>query len=481
MTSCGRSLLLFGVALSATRSGAFVVTTATTGRRCVQKLPTHSPTLLPNVKKREHTAPHVLHAQAAESSSSDKLSGILNSNQPRPLYQAARFLQSSNDYVVSRDDWDQLFDLMEQQTAADQISQDDDAQLPPISQVRTDLTQLYRTLQTRGDLKVFGSMQGQPYLYEDVKNSMTPQRLEETTNMKMEQLTPSQSNALLWAGVAAAIAEGCLSVATGINLNLIVLTTLLLVATDRILLNGGVTESLFKVLRPDAQQHIVVHEASHFLLAYILGCPVEGVVVSAWGANQDARFRSGVTAGTSFYDAELPIAMQQNSISRTLVDRYSVIVMAGIAGEALKLGKAEGGASDELALVRFLSNLRWDGNKIKTQARWSAVIAVDLLQKYQPCLDALIKTLESGTNQLGACVYAIEKAARDHNLDLPANTLSLDFKASNEEDTDFDRAPNGGASQPPSPIDVSERLRDAKSRVEQQLRDTEEQLKNLNR
>ena len=110
----------------------------------------------------------------------------------------------------------------------------------------------------------------------------------------------------------------------------------------------------------------------------------------------------------------------QRPLSRSSIDRYSVIVMGGIAAEAINFGRADGGAGDEMALVRFLSSINprgggavaWDAERIKNQARWGALQAVLLLRTYKASYDALVDALERGGN-LGECIYAIEKAATD--------------------------------------------------------------------
>ena len=45
----------------------------------------------------------------------------------------------------------------------------------------------------------------------------------------------------------------------------------------------------------------------------------------------------------------------------------SVVVMAGIAAEALQFGRAEGGAADERTLIGFLSSVQPPWNMLRVQ------------------------------------------------------------------------------------------------------------------
>ena len=177
---------------------------------------------------------------------------------------------------------------------------------------------------------------------------------------------------------------------------------------DKLLVNGAVFETATRIFMPEYTDKIRKHEAGHFLFAYLLGCPVEGCVLSTWAALNDARFggkRTTVNAGTSFFDPNLSDEINgRKPLTRSSIDRYSIIVMGGIAAEALNFGIADGGAGDEMALVSFLSNLNprsggamtWNIDSIKNQARWGALQAVLLLREYRACYDALVDALERG-------------------------------------------------------------------------------------
>jgi hypothetical protein len=247
--------------------------------------------------------------------------------------------------------------------------------------------------------------------------------------MEMSNLTPRPTNFLLYGGAILASVEAIVSLLYGINFNFLVVTTLLLALADQILVSGAVFETALRIFRPEMTARITKHEAGHFLCAYLLGCPVEGCVLSTWAALQDDRFGgragSAVSAGTSYYDIDLSEQIAGlKPLTRDSIDRYSVIVMGGIAAEAMKFGAADGGAGDEEALVRFLRSLNprssnavkaWTPEMIRNQARWGATQAVLLMREYKPCYDALVDALERGGN-LGQCIVAIEEAASANGL-----------------------------------------------------------------
>jgi len=198
---------------------------------------------------------------------------------------------------------------------------------------------------------------------------------------------------------------------------------------DKLLVNGAIFETFSRILNPGLSDKILRHEAGHFLIAYLIGCPVEGCVLSSWAALKDARFggqRNSLSAGTSFFDPDLSDQVNgKKPLSRDSIDRFTMVVMAGIAAEAINFGQADGGAGDEMSLIKFLGQIRprsgeaksWTTESIRNQARWGALQSVLMLKEYKKSYEALVDALERGGG-LGECIYAIESAARNGGLDV---------------------------------------------------------------
>lgn len=347
--------------------------------------------------------------------------------------QAVRLLKDNPDEIeLSRTRFGMIFDAIEATTSAAEeqsVNTRLEQELLSVSQSRLDMTQMYQTLKNQGHLRLFGAVT-EKALPAAGSHTVRPTMLEKITLLSMKALTPKPSNTLLYAGIGVAVLEALASAYFDLDLNLLFFVSITAALSDRMLLNGALSETVAKFLSPDTQPKITRHEAGHFLCSYLLGCPVEGYVLSAWAALQDPRFGPrGVSAGTSFFDPDLSQQISTGQIKRSSIDRYSIIVMAGIAAEAINYGRADGGAGDELALIGFLSNLNggvgggggggagapvWNELTIRNQARWGALQAVLILREYKECYDALVDALERG-GSLGDCIYAIENAARTND------------------------------------------------------------------
>jgi len=293
------------------------------------------------------------------------------------------------------------------------------------SESRMEMTDMYSTMKELGHLRLYGATRN--VLPAEGSKVITPTLLEQVTELSMKSLTPKPTGTLLIAGVILGLLEGVLSLYLQIPLEAMVIATIVLGLLDKLLVNGAVFETFSRLLMPGLSNKILRHEAGHFLVAYLIGCPVEGCVLSSWAALQDARFggqRNSLSAGTSFFDPDLSEQVNgKKPLSRDSIDRFTMVVMAGIAAEAINFGQADGGAGDEMSLIRFLGQIRprsgtatpWTTEGIRNQARWGALQAVLMLKEYKSSYEALVDALERGGG-LGECIYAIESAARQENL-----------------------------------------------------------------
>ena len=68
--------------------------------------------------------------------------------------------------------------------------------------------------------------------------------------------------------------------------------------------------------------------------------------------NLKSKLHTG-QAGTIFYDSRLTDEMATGKVVRKSLDRLSIIIMGGVAAEANKYGKTEGGLDDERQLIDF--------------------------------------------------------------------------------------------------------------------------------
>lgn len=175
---------------------------------------------------------------------------------------------------------------------------------------------------------------------------------------------------------------------------------------DQVVLKGVLFEGGYRSLFPKYEEKVVKHEAGHFLAAYLYGLAVRGYVLSAAEA-----FKEGIPgqAGTLFEDGEMYEGLKQGKVGGSVVDRFSIVSMAGIAAEAVYYGEAEGGDSDMQSLLTLLTGLQppWSAGEVRTQARWAVLEAVLLIRGYERAFEALCVAMRE-RKSLGECVLCIE-------------------------------------------------------------------------
>lgn len=255
-------------------------------------------------------------------------------------------------------------------------------------------------------LRGFGCVEGE---YPEANGDISPAKLEEVSGIPIAALTPKE-RATYWrlAGILVCLSEYAIGEKLGLDpLYTLIPATFAIFLSDQLFLKGAVFETIYQTIFPEYKKKIIYHEAGHFLLAYLLGVPVRDCITSAWEARKNKEIKG--QAGTIFYDTKVAEELSKQQISRSSINRLSVIIMAGIAAEATEFGRTEGGIADEQSLISFLNGVQppWNILRIQGQARWAALQAILLIREHKASYDALVECLLRGAG-VGDCVAAIE-------------------------------------------------------------------------
>ncbi|KMT17366.1 hypothetical protein BVRB_2g038220 [Beta vulgaris subsp. vulgaris] len=264
----------------------------------------------------------------------------------------------------------------------------------------------YVFLKDRGVLPNFGKCRN---LVLEGPRNVTPTILKSSTGLEVSKLSPKKwgisgaSSAVLFiflGGVSYLLSQG-------IDLRPNLATILGLALVDSVFLGGSCLAQISSYW-PPYKRRILVHEAGHLLTAYLMGCPIRGVILDPIVAMQ-----MGIQgqAGTQFWDENLEKELAGGRLSSTAFDRYCIVLFAGIAAEALVYGEAEGGENDENLFRGICVLLQPPLNvpQMSNQARWAVLQSYNLLKWHKQAHKAAVKALESGSS-LSSVIRSIEDA-----------------------------------------------------------------------
>ncbi|PON53622.1 ATP-dependent zinc metalloprotease [Trema orientale] len=264
----------------------------------------------------------------------------------------------------------------------------------------------YSFLKNRGFLPNFGKFTN--IVLEGARN-VTPDVLKASTGLEASKFAPKKwglsgssqlamitflggTSFLLWQGI-------------DIRPNLAAILGLAFVDSTFL---GGCCLAQISSYWPPHRRRILVHEAGHLLIAYLMGCPIRGVILDPIVAMQ-----MGVQgqAGTQFWDEKMSNDLTEGRLDGTAFDRYCMVLFAGIAAEALIYGEAEGGENDENLFRRTCAFLQPPLSiaEMSNQARWSLLQSYNLLKWHKHAHRAAVKALESRCS-LSVVIKRIEDA-----------------------------------------------------------------------
>ncbi|KNA25386.1 hypothetical protein SOVF_006960 isoform A [Spinacia oleracea] len=264
----------------------------------------------------------------------------------------------------------------------------------------------YAFLQDRGLLLNFGKCRN---LVLDGPRDVTPTIMKSSTGLEVSKLSPKKWGLTGASGAALFSFLGGVSflLSRGIDLRPNLAAILGLAAVDSIFLGGSCLAQISSYW-PPFKRRILVHEAGHLLTAYLMGCPIRGVILDPIVAMQ-----MGIQgqAGTQFWDEKLENELAGGRLSSTAFDRYCMVLFAGIAAEALVYGEAEGGENDEnlFRSICILLQPPLSVPQMSNQARWAVLQSYNLLKWHKEAHKEAVKALESG-GSLSSVIRSIEDA-----------------------------------------------------------------------
>lgn len=191
-----------------------------------------------------------------------------------------------------------------------------------------------------------------------------------------------------------------------------VIITAFLLTADQVANAGGVealiVDSMGRILSPTYARRVALHEAGHFLIAYLLGLLPTGYTLSSWDVFRTKRVLN-VQAGCTFADAAFQKEVSSGKLSSSSLDVYCCVALAGVATEWLRFGHAEGGLADVQQLDRLLRALGFTQAKADDQVRWAVLNVVTILRRHAKVQDKLADAMSNGAG-LGECIGVIEAA-----------------------------------------------------------------------
>ena len=150
-----------------------------------------------------------------------------------------------------------------------------------------------------------------------------------------------------------------------------------------------------------------LHEAAHFLVAYLMGILPKGYTLSSLDAFEKYGALN-VQAGCAFCDGEFQREVRRGKIGSASLGRFSCVALAGIGMEYVAYGYAEGGVSDVRQLDGMLRALAFSQKKSDSEVRWAVLNVITILRRHESVVRALADAMARGAT-VGACVRLIEE------------------------------------------------------------------------
>lgn len=267
-------------------------------------------------------------------------------------------------------------------------------------------------------LRAFGNARGVPkrsYTLEELRlNKIDTREFLAPEDSTLDDVRNKLQLAAL-AGAGAAYATHAIPTMTLVG-NMIGLAFLL--TADQVANAGGfealAVDSIARVVSPTYAKRVALHEAGHFLVAYLTGFLPKSYTLSSLDAFMTTR-RLNVQAGTTFCDAAFQEEISSGRLKSSSLDVYACVALAGVATEWLRFGRAEGGLADIMQLDNLMRGLGFTQKKADDEVRFAVLNTVTLLRTHRAVHDRLSKAMME-RQSVSQCIRVIEGGIDDKDL-----------------------------------------------------------------
>ncbi|CAG9463167.1 unnamed protein product [Pedinophyceae sp. YPF-701] len=191
-------------------------------------------------------------------------------------------------------------------------------------------------------------------------------------------------------------------------------TAFLLVA-DQVANMGGVealvVDTAARFVDKDYANRVALHEAGHFLTAYLVGLLPRDYCLSSLDAFRRYRVLN-VQAGCKFCDGAFQREVASGKLKASSLERFACVALAGVATEYMYFGRAEGGIADVQQLDGLMRALGFSQKKADGEVRWAVLNTVELLRRHRAVHGRLADAMYRG-EPVAECVRIIEDGLKD--------------------------------------------------------------------
>lgn len=156
--------------------------------------------------------------------------------------------------------------------------------------------------------------------------------------------------------------------------------------------NQGTNLFLNLFLSQEQKQRIIYHEAGHFFTAYFYQIPVTGYTLTPW---ENIKFNNLGSGGVVFDTQFLAGKSQDLREFNLLLERFSIVLMAGIAAEKVIYNNSEGGEEDRQKFREIYRDLGLNSAQLNMKQRLAILQAQTLIENHKDTYLALVGAMKN--------------------------------------------------------------------------------------